>query len=384
MPRIFIIHASLGSGHVSAARSLEKAFHQLGEQDVYVADLLAFASSLVGGQLKQWYDRISQKTPQLWKLLYTTTDAKKGKGVEDVLETNRVLASLQMIFYQELLAYLYRLQPDIILSTMPFASMVIEGFRKEYGFGQPDYVVLTDFMHHASWFMPGVAAYFVASDLMRQVLMDWGIDADLVHATGIPINPAIAEPKSPAAVRAKHELPGGPVVILFAGGLLPERVRHMVELLLRSPISMTVVAVAGRNAQMQEALAGLESTPQVQLRQLGFVDYVDDLLVASDMVITKSGGLITAEALARGAPMVVVSPIPGQEEWNADFVTGAGAGVQLRGAEMVPYAVVSLLADPERLAIMRRNSARLGRPRAALDIAEHVLHAGARSAPSGL
>jgi processive 1,2-diacylglycerol beta-glucosyltransferase len=185
-------------------------------------------------------------------------------------------------------------------------------------------------------------------------------------------------------VRAKHELPGGPVVILFAGGLLPERVRHMVELLLRSPISMTVVAVAGRNAQMQEALAGLESTPQVQLRQLGFVDYVDDLLVASDLVITKSGGLITAEALARGAPMVVVSPIPGQEEWNADFVTGAGAGVQLRGAEMVPYAVVSLLADPERLAIMRRNSARVGRPRAALDIAEHVLHAGATSAPSGM
>lgn len=373
MPRILIIHASLGSGHVSAARSLEKAFHQLGEQDVYVADLLTYTSSLVAGQLKQWYDRVSQKTPQLWKLLYATTDVGEGDTVEDVLETNRVLASLQLIFYQELMAYLYQLQPEVIVSTMPFASMVIEGFPKEYGFNQPVYVVLTDYMHHASWFMPDISAYFVASDLMRQVLIEWGIDADTVHATGIPVNPAIAEPKSQAAMRARHQLPAGPVVILFAGGLLPERVRRMAKLLLRSPIPMTVVAVAGRNAQMQAALAGLESTSQVQLRQLGFVDYVDDLVVASDMVITKPGGLITSEVLARGLPMVVVSPIPGQEEWNADFVSGAGAGVQLRVAEMVPHAVYSLLADSERLAIMQRNSARLGRPRAALDIAEHVL-----------
>jgi processive 1,2-diacylglycerol beta-glucosyltransferase len=373
MPRILIIHASLGSGHVSAAHSLEKAFHQLGEQDVHVTDLLTHTSPLIADQLKRWYDRVSQKTPLLFKLLYTTTDIKQGESVEEVLETNRVLAGLQLLFYQELLAYLYRLQPDAIVSTMPFASMVIEGFRREHSFTQPDYVVLTDFMYHASWFMPGVSAYFVASDLLRQVLINWGIDPELVYATGIPVNPAIAEPKSPDAMRKKHGLPGGPVVILFAGGLLPERVRRMVELLLRSPVPMTVVAVAGRNEQMQAALAGLESTPQVQLRQLGFVDYADDLLAASDLVISKSGGLITSEVLARGVPMVVVSPIPGQEEWNADFVTGAGAGVQLRIAEMAPYAVYSLLADPERLAIMRRNSARIGRPRAALEIAEHVL-----------
>lgn len=374
MSRILILHASLGSGHVSAARALEKAFHQLGEPDVHVADLLAHTSPLIADQLKGWYDRVSQRTPLLFKLLYTSTDFKQGDSIEDVLETNRVLARLQVSFYQELLAYLYRLQPDAIVSTMPFASMVIEGFRQEHSFAQPDYVVLTDFMVHASWFMPGVSAYFVASDLMRQVLIDWGIDPDLVHATGIPVNPAIAEAKSPAAMRAKHDLPAGPLVVLFAGGLLPGRVRRMVELVLRSPIPMTLVAVAGRNEQMQMALAGLESTPTVQLRQLGFVDYVDDLLAACDMVITKSGGLITSEVLARGVPMVVVSPIPGQEEWNADFVTGAGAGVQLRVAEMVPYAVYSLLMDPERLEIMRRNSTRVGRPRAALDIAEHILH----------
>jgi processive 1,2-diacylglycerol beta-glucosyltransferase len=100
---------------------------------------------------------------------------------------------------------------------------------------------------------------------------------------------------------------------------------------------------------------------------------VDDLVAASDLVITKSGGLIVSEVLARGTPMVIVDPIPGQEEWNADFVVGVGAGIQLRQPEAVPPAALYLLGQPERLAIMREQARRFGRPRAALDIAERVL-----------
>jgi processive 1,2-diacylglycerol beta-glucosyltransferase len=111
----------------------------------------------------------------------------------------------------------------------------------------------------------------------------------------------------------------------------------------------------------------------MRLRRLGMIDWVDDLVAASDLAITKSGGLIVSEILARGTPMIVIDPIPGQEEWNADYVAGSGAGVQLRQPESVPPATLSLLAHPERLALMRAQAARVGRPRAALDIAERVL-----------
>ena len=71
--------------------------------------------------------------------------------------------------------------------------------------------------------------------------------------------------------------------------------------------------------------------------------------------------------------MVIIDPIPGQEEWNADFVAGSGAGIQLRMPEMAPAATLALLAEPERLAQMATQAERMGRPRAALDIADTIL-----------
>jgi processive 1,2-diacylglycerol beta-glucosyltransferase len=91
-------------------------------------------------------------------------------------------------------------------------------------------------------------------------------------------------------------------------------------------------------------------------------------------VITKAGGLIVSEVLARGTPMIIIDPIPGQEEWNADVVAGSGAGIQLRMPESVPHAALDLLAQPERLALMREQARRVGRPQAAIEIADHILH----------
>ena len=91
---------------------------------------------------------------------------------------------------------------------------------------------------------------------------------------------------------------------------------------------------------------------------------MDDLVAASDLVITKSGGLIVSEVLARGTPMLVIDPIPGQEEWNADFVAGSGAGLQLRQAESVPTAVRPSLR-PRAAGVLRKQAARSAAPRGA-------------------
>ncbi len=124
---------------------------------------------------------------------------------------------------------------------------------------------------------------------------------------------------------------------------------------------------------MAEALDALESNHKVILRKYAFIDFVDDLVAASDLVVTKSGGVITSEVLARGTPMIVVDPIPGQAECNADFVAGSGAGIQIRLPEMVPAAILGLLDQPERLEAMRAQAQSVGRPNAARDIARHVL-----------
>jgi processive 1,2-diacylglycerol beta-glucosyltransferase len=147
----------------------------------------------------------------------------------------------------------------------------------------------------------------------------------------------------------------------------------MVIGLLARDLPGTLAVVAGRNAALEAALADLSDGPRMRLRTLGFISYVDDLVAASDLVITKAGGLIVSEVLARGTPLLLIDPIPGQEEWNADYVVSAGAGMQLRMVELIPQAVEWLLASPERLLLLRRCAQAIGRPRAAVEIAETIL-----------
>ena len=147
----------------------------------------------------------------------------------------------------------------------------------------------------------------------------------------------------------------------------------MIEGLLQQELRATLVIVAGRNRSLLSELTDLESSSTLELRKLGFIDYVDDLVVASDIVITKAGGLTVSEVLARGRPMIIIDPIPGQEESNADYLAGVGAAISIRLPQHVPFAVMQLLSDEQRLKAMSESASRAARPRAALDIVEMIL-----------
>jgi processive 1,2-diacylglycerol beta-glucosyltransferase len=121
-------------------------------------------------------------------------------------------------------------------------------------------------------------------------------------------------------------------------------------------------------------LSDVQSTPQLHIRVLfGFIEYMDDLLAASDLVISKAGGLIVSETLARGIPLVLIDPLRGQEEWNADYVVSSGAGVQARVIEMVPGMVKSVLADTERLRLLQDRAQQTGDPGVSHTIADMLL-----------
>jgi processive 1,2-diacylglycerol beta-glucosyltransferase len=233
--------------------------------------------------------------------------------------------------------------------------------------------VVTDFVGHPFWAHPGIAGTFVGNSMTADMLVSHGVPRSSLHVTGIPVNPAIGQPKDVAAIRAQRLLGMGPVVTLIGSGNEDEKVRRMVQGMLLREMHGTLCVVAGRNYTLQQNLVGLRGNARLALQVLGFVDYLDDLIAASDLVITKSGGLITSEVMARGTPLLVTEPIRGQEEFNADYVVTAGVGVQARLTDSVPYLVESLVHDPARLERMRRNAAAYGRPNAALDVADIVL-----------
>jgi processive 1,2-diacylglycerol beta-glucosyltransferase len=264
--------------------------------------------------------------------------------------------------------------PDAIICTMQWPAMAVGHLKKAGRIAQPVFVVVTDFIAHGSWFNYGVDTYFLPGEITRLELLNRGIPENLFHVTGIPVRLEITKPKPMAEMRARHQLPrSGPLITLFGGGIDSKRVKVVISLLLRSLIPATLVVVAGRNETLMAEIANLADGPHMKLIKLEKVDFVDDLVAASDLVITKAGGLIVSEVLARGTPMLIFEPLPGQEEWNADVVSGYGAGIQLRMPEMAALTALRLLTQPERLLVMRERAKEVGQPKAALNIAERIL-----------
>lgn len=371
MPHILVLHASLGTGHTSAANALGEGYKRFPDVQVSVVDILDYTNDLTRAALQTFYLQVSEKAPPLYKVLYEATESDKP---DETFGSDKLLGIVGPPFFNDLQKLIKKTTPDIIVSTHALAVQVVHHLVERSEFTGLHYVVITDFVAHRTWMAEGVDGYFVPSDLTRDILVSRGMSGEKIFVTGIPVKLEIAEPKDMHAMRAKHFLSGAiPIVTLFGGGIVAQRVRRMVTRMLESNNVFELVIVAGRNKELEQALEDVTDGEFVRLRKLDKIDYVDDLIAASDIVITKAGGLIVSEILARSTPMVIIDPIPGQEEWNADYVAGAGAGIQLRMPEMVPPAVDFLLTQPARIAAMGTQARLIGHPHAALDIVEHTL-----------
>src|SRR6476619_3477982 len=93
---------------------------------------------------------------------------------------------------------------------------------------------------------------------------------------------------------------------------------------------------------------------------------------AADLVLGKPGGLTTSEALAKGLIMVIVNPIPGQEERNSDHLLEEGVAIRCNNLPALAFKIDALLDDPKRLDQMRRNVKRVAQPNAASDIVKEL------------
>jgi len=364
--RILILHATVGTGHKTAALALEKAFKMRGVEKVWVQDTLDYGSGVFRKMYADLYIELSERTPELWGFAYRESNREQNRFER---ELRQLYSRIGVYKFDDLRT----LRPDAVICTHFLPIDAAMNSLAPSGPRSPVYCVVTDFVGHPFWAHRDIAGTFVGNEMARDMLVSHGVQADKIAVTGIPVDPDIAMAKDVAAIRRERTISDGTVITLIGSAIDDDKVSHMVTGMLEREIAGSLYVVAGRNQTLQDNLRGLQGSAKLNLSVLGFIDYLDDLIAASDLVISKSGGLITSEVMARGTPLLVVEPIRGQEEFNADYVVTAGVGLQARVIDSVPYMVESLIKDPSRLAHMRENALRTGRPRAALDVADRVL-----------
>jgi len=359
--KVLFISAPIGAGHVRAAQAVGAALRRMApDVAVEFANVFDFFSPRLGKAILGGYLKVLDFFPQAYGAAY-------GWGNSSRLAlAGREAVSGFLAGRME--RYLAESRPDVIAVSHATPAGLVAHLAARGRLTVPTVAVVTDFVVHRLWVYPQLGMYCVAHEGMRDYLAGEGVARERSVATGIPVDGRFAAPLGKGAAREALGLADDtPVVLIMGGGAGVMPMAEIVAALEALGRPLQLVAVAGRNEALRRRLAAeAAGLRHCSLQALGFVDNVDVLMAAADVLVSKPGGLTAAEALAKGLPLVIYRPIPGQEEANTAFLTAHGAAVRVDSALGLADLAYGLLdGGSERLAALGTAARSLGRPEAA-------------------
>ncbi len=372
VPRVLIVSASIGSGHVAAGRAIAATLTARGATVEHV-DLLDYTSTPFRRLYRQAYFDLVRTAPDLVDWLGKRLDVSREAKTRQA----RLRARLTRLISYHLPRQIDAFHPDLIVHTH-FLGAEILSTRKR-GQGIPQVEVITDFLVHGLHLHPLMRRYYVAHEELAVHLRAVGVDAAKVRVTGIPIDARFADLPTRSAARETLALdPDRDVLLIMAGGMEAKATTEMLRQLGALPWPLMVVVVTGRSEALRNQLTAAVdgSDALVRFRVLGYTHEVPTWMAAADLLAGKPGGLTTSEALAAGLPFAVVQPYPLQEEANANFLVEGGAGMRIDPLTTFAYKVQRFLASRERRGAMAQAARALGRPNAAADVVGDLTDAG--------
>jgi processive 1,2-diacylglycerol beta-glucosyltransferase len=335
--RALILSEAFGTGHTMAAEAIRegaKLFKP--DWEFRVLELGANLSPHLSRWIARFYMKTIRYSPKLWGAVY-----RKGQH-QPLRPTYEFL--LHRLMYNQIQRVLEDYQPDFIVCTHPFPSAVISRLKR-LGLKIPLYTVITDYGIHGAWISSGVDVYFVPSMKVRDQMIGLGVDERKIQVTGIPTHPKFWIKKEKSAVRAKLGLADQPTLLCMGGGLGLGLSEALLDTIAMFQNRMQILFVAGKNRELYQKLQERSEFRHPNFRLYAFVDFIDELMDASDLLITKPGGITCSEAIAKGIPMILLEPIPGQEEDNLQYLLEQRLGVAATPSENAGRLLEQLLEN---------------------------------------
>ena len=370
LKKVMIISSSVGAGHVRAATAVEQACRHSGQfESVQHIDMLHYSSRLFRSLYRMSYVGMVQRSPMLYGWLYRQTD-RPWKNI-------RKRVAVEKWHIRKFIRLLRRERPDVCICTHFLPAEILSWQIAKGKLDTRHLVVVTDFDVHAMWLCRRAEHFFVGMEESRALLMDQGVGEEFVCTSGIPIDRSFTEKKDKGQSRTAVGLDADKRTLLVsAGGMGFGPVVRITRELLKLKHSLQIVVICGRNKRLRKRIRRLltKRPPPAHLRfvVLGFTNQMDTYMSAADLIVGKTGGLTTSEALARHLPFVVFNTIPGQEQRNADYLLENGAALRCNNPETIAYKIDQILAEPGRLEHMQQQAAKLARPQAAQIIVDYL------------
>lgn len=362
---VLIFSEPFGLGHERAAGALIKGLKSIDSSfNVLHTNSIRNSFPILTGAFLKIYLKLINTLPQMWHRIY-----EQGR-------VNRQSEGTKKFIYRMLANHIKKVvkefRPDSIVCTHPFPASVVCALKKE-GLNVPLAGIITDYDVHAYWLDSQVDLYVVGDKSLEGDFGKYGFNPRMVASTGIPIDPLFRErPTKEQARKAVGMEFNRPSVLVAGGGWGLGDLGGVAKAISRIPVKPQVVVICGTNTKLYKALkSSLAGYDNVRVE--GFVENIQEYMAASDVLVSKPGGLTTSEALAAGIPMVLFDVIYGQEMWNARFLTENEAAMKSKTMDDLTGMVENIITNPQIGEKLRKNSLLLGKPESGIKAAEHIV-----------
>ena len=371
--KVIIFYAKYGGGHLSDARSIENCIKtNYNGIEVELIDFMEYVNKEFNKITTKAYAEMAKKVPKAYGSIYWKSE--KGPLAHISTTSNKLLSIRLHKLLQDK-------APDLIICTHPFASQMCGYLTKHHKLNTQIATILTDFASHDQWLVYNeyINKLFVANQEMKETLISKGIPSNKVFVTGIPISDRFLINYDKNSLFLDFNLsPNKKTVLFFGGGefgLGKSYTLKVFETFVKDSADLQIIAISGKNPKLKEAFENIviKYNKEAYVHIFEYTNMVPELMSISNLVVTKPGGLTTSESLASGLPIVVINPIPGQEEENATYLVKHNAAIWLKKDDNIEQIVTNLLADSQKLDEMSKNAKSISKPNATNDICKILL-----------
>ncbi len=362
--KILILSVKAGMGHHATGMALKNEFESHGAACVML-DAFEYVTPILSETISRGYLLSTKLTPKMYGQFYRMAEKKQSVDPSFLQKTlNRLLSS-------KLMKFIKSYEPDAIISTHIFAAQIVSYLKEKQKINCLTLGIITDFTVHPFWEETNLDYYVTASRLLNLQLEKKGISPKKALPVGIPIHPKFGKSIPKEEARTQLGIGEKPTILVIMGSMGYGHIMKELVKLDDMQGDFQILCVCGNNKRLRTLVSG--HVWKKKMYVYGYVDNVDVMMDAADVIVTKPGGLTTSEFLAKGLPAIVLDPIPGQEDRNVEFLLNNGLAIKVSKTFPIDEAVYQLLLHKWRLELLSTAAKFMGKPDAAANICSFVM-----------
>ncbi len=364
--RILLMSVRAGYGHHSTAKAIMEYFSQFGHQ-CEMLDIFDTVNTHLGNTIQDGYLLSTKYLSKTYGKVYN-----KMNKEEEPYDKISLTSFFSTLITRKVKDFVRDFKPDVIIGTHSYAGVVMTIMREKGYIHCPMLGVVTDFTVHPFWESTDLDYYIIPDLLLTYQMNKKGIPTHKLLPIGIPIKKEFSQ-KIPQQ-QAREQLgilPDKETILVMMGSMGYGNLLENLMEIDAFDADFQMIVVCGTNEKAKKAID--KTRWDKPLYCYGFANNVDVMMDASDVVISKPGGLTTSECFAKGLPLIMMNPLPGQEDKNASFLTNNGVGVYVNDDFSISEALYLFFFEKWRINLMKQAIVHIGKPNATKQLYEEVM-----------